>query len=82
MPLHQLRLPELPTERIPKGYQEYLKKLNLSLISENSLISKISISPIHDLSCISRAYQLIKHVKVLTNKRALINLRHILFIPL
>lgn len=76
MLLHKLCLLELQTKRISKRYQEYLKKLNLSLTSGYSLISKISISLILDLPYISRTSELI--MKKSLQMKTPINLRHVL----
>lgn len=77
-PLHKPSLLNLQTKSNSKSYQEYLK-LNLSLNSGDSLISKMGILSILDLSYISRAKELM-HVKVLTIK-ATMNLRHIILLP-
>ena len=77
-PLHKPSLLSLQTKSNSKSYQEYLK-LNLSLNSGDSLISKMGILSILDLSYISRAKELM-HVKVLTIK-ATMNLRHIILLP-
>lgn len=74
----QTQTPRTSDQKKLKGeYQDYLKKLNLSLIWGDSLSSKISISPILDPSYISRANKLIlqKSLQI----KAPINLRHMFF---